>query len=277
MTGYIFTAPSLFGFVFFFALPFLMSIFYSVTKGVGNIRFVVFENFAELFSNGVFMLALKNTLLFNVVGIPVLLVLSLFAASFLNQSGAKYSFFRTLFTMPVVLPSASVVIVWQLFFAQKGTVNGILHLFGMQGPDYLQSGLAFSVLILLYLWKNGGYAMILFIAGLNNVPREYYQAAAIDGCSRSQLFFRITLPLLTPTAFFVFIIALVNSLRIYREAYLLSGQYPDSSIYMLQHFMNNNFTNLNYQRLSAASVLTFIFISVLIYTLFKFENKFDTH
>jgi multiple sugar transport system permease protein len=275
IVGYIFAGPSIVGFLLFFVIPFLISIVYCFTQGVGDLQFVGFENFVDLFQNSAFQLAVKNTILFNVISVPLVIVVSLGVTLILNSKIKKASFFRTVLTFPLVIPMASVILVWQVFFAQTGVVNGILLKLGIVGPDYLQTGWSFFILVFIYVWKNSGYNMIIFLAGLNNIPKEYYEAASIDGCSKTKAFFKITLPLLVPTIFFVFIISIINSLRIYREAYLLSGQYPDSSIYMLQHFMNNNFTNLNYQRLSTASVIVFVFVGLAVYYLFKLQKKYE--
>jgi multiple sugar transport system permease protein len=271
--GYIFAAPSIIGFLLFFGIPFIISLMYCFTQGAGNVEYVGFKNFIDLFNNSVFQLAVKNTLLFNLISVPLVIVISLGITIILNSKIKRGSFFRMVLTLPLVIPIASVVLVWQIFFAHTGTVNQLLSKLGIVGPDYLNTGLSFFILVLLYIWKNCGYNMIIFLAALNNVPKEYYEAAAIDGYGKVGIFFTITLPLIVPNIFFVFIISLINSLKIYREAYLLSGQYPNSSIYMLQHFINNNFANLNYQRLSTASVIVFIFISISIYFLFKASSK----
>lgn len=273
--GYIFAGPSIIGFLMFFVIPFFISILYCFTQGVGDLEFVGFENFIELFQNDSFKLAVKNTILFNIISVPLVLIISLGVTIIVNSKIKKASFFRTALTFPLVIPVASIILVWQVFFAETGVINQILLKVGISGPDYLKTGWSFFILVLLYVWKNCGYDMIIFLAGLNNIPKEYYEAAEIDGCSKVQSFFKITLPLLMPTIFFAFIISIINSLRIYREAYLLSGQYPDSSIYMLQHFMNNNFVNLNYQRLSTASVIVFVFVVIGIYYLFKIQKKFE--
>lgn len=275
ITGYIFAAPSIIGFFLFFGIPFIISLIYCFTQGIGDVQYVGFQNFIDLFFNSSFQLAIKNTLLFNIIAVPLLMIISLMISLILNSNLKKRSFFRTVLTLPFIIPVASIVLVWQIFFSQTGTINQILLKFGISGPDYLNSRWSFLVLILLYIWKNCGYNMIIFLAGLNNIPNEYYEAASIDGYGSVNIFFNITLPLMLPNIFFAFIISIINSLKIYREAYLLSGQYPDSSIYMLQHFINNNFVNLNYQRLSTASVITFVFVSILVYFLFKVQSKYD--
>lgn len=275
VSGYIFSAPSISGFLLFFGIPFLISLFYCFTKGAGNIEYVGFQNFIELFNNSSFQLAVKNTILFNLVSVPLLMIISLLITLALNRDLVGGSFYRMTLMLPLVIPVASIALLWQIIFAQTGFLNQMLIKAGIRGPDYLNSGGAFAVLVLLYIWKNCGYNMIIFLAGLNNIPKEYYEAAAIDGCSKVGMFFKLTLPLLLPTIFFAFIISIVNSLRVYREAYLLLGQYPDSSIYMLQHFMNNNFANLNYQRLSTASVIVFIVIAALFGGLFKLQKRYE--
>ncbi|ENK0839547.1 sugar ABC transporter permease [Clostridium botulinum] len=275
ITAYIFALPSIIGFLLFFYIPFIISLVYCFTQGVGDIEYVGFQNFVDLFQNDAFILAFKNTLIFNAVSVPLVMIISLGITLILNSKIKKGSFFRTVLTLPLIIPLASVALVWQIFFRQTGVVNGVLLKFGIMGPDWLKTKWSFYILILLYVWKNCGYNMIIFLAGLNNVPKEYYEAASIDGCGKINMFFKITLPLILPTIFFVFIISIINSLRVYREAYLLSGQYPDPSIYMLQHFMNNNFTNLNYQRLSTASVIVFILVAVLVYSLFKLQKKYE--
>ncbi|GAE00883.1 TPA: sugar ABC transporter permease [Clostridium botulinum] len=275
ITAYIFALPSIIGFLLFFYIPFIISLVYCFTQGVGDIEYVGFQNFVDLFQNDAFILAFKNTLIFNAVSVPLVMIISLGITLILNSKIKKGSFFRTVLTFPLIIPLASVALVWQIFFRQTGVVNGVLLKFGIMGPDWLKTKWSFYILILLYVWKNCGYNMIIFLAGLNNVPKEYYEAASIDGCGKINMFFKITLPLILPTIFFVFIISIINSLRVYREAYLLSGQYPDPSIYMLQHFMNNNFTNLNYQRLSTASVIVFILVAVLVYSLFKLQKKYE--
>lgn len=275
LIGYIFAIPSIIGFLLFFGIPFLISIFYCFTRGSKKIEYVGFENFINLFNCDSFKLAMKNTIIFNLVSVPLIIAISLFISVILNSKLRGGSFFRTTLTLPLVIPVASVALLWENVFLQSGFLNQVLSKFGIVGPDYINSKWAFIVLVMLYIWKNCGYNMIIFIAGLNNIPKEYYEAAQIDGCGKVRFFFKVTLPLLVPTIFFVFIISIINSLRIYRDAYMLFGTYPNSSIYMLQHFMNNNFVNLNYQKLCTASVIVFVFIALGLGAIFKLQRKYE--
>ncbi|QAA32318.1 carbohydrate ABC transporter permease [Clostridium manihotivorum] len=275
LNGYIFASPSIGGFLIFFAIPFSMSLFYCFTKGASNVEYVGFANFLDLFKNSDFQLAVKNTVLFNLVSVPLLLVISLLITLVLNSSIKGSSFFRTTLTLPLVIPVASIILIWQLTFAQIGFLNQILINLGISGPDYINTRWSFIILVLLYIWKNCGYNMIIFLAGLNSISKEYYEAAAIDGYGTIGIFLKITLPLLVPTIFFVLIISIINSLRVYREAYLLFGKYPESSVYMLQHFINNNFASLDYQRLATASVIVFIAVAAALGLLFKLQKSYE--
>jgi multiple sugar transport system permease protein len=153
---------------------------YCFTQGVGYLEFVGFQNFIDLFQNDSFKLAVKNTVLFNIISVPLVLVLSLGVTIILNSKIKKTSFFRTTLTFPLVIPIASIILVWEVFFAKSGVINQILLKIGISGPDYLNTGWSFFVLVLLYVWKNCGYDMIIFLAALNNIPKEYYEAAELS-------------------------------------------------------------------------------------------------
>jgi len=276
IVGGLFAVPCVAGFTVFFAAPFLISLYYCFTKGISGTEFAGFENFISLFKSDSFRLAAVNTIKFNFVSVPVIMALSL-ALAFLLNSKVKYaSVFKTFFILPLVIPVASVILVWQIFFGEYGTLNGILAGFKLQTADWLNSGWSFFILVLLYVWKNCGYNIILFIAGLNNIPAEYYETAKIDGAGRLKCFLKVTIPFLIPAGFFIFIISIINSFKVFREAYLLAGSYPHQDIYMLQHFMNNNFGNLNYQRLSTGAFMVVVLIAILVFFLFKFEDRFSS-
>ena len=145
--------------------------------------------------------------------------------------------------------------------------------FGVERIDWLKSSQAQIVVVTMYLWKNIGYNMILFMAGLANIPRELIEVADIDGATPWFKFQNITLRYLSPTILFVTILSLINSFKVFREVYLLTGEYPVESLYMLQHFMNNTFKALDYQKLSAAAVLMSVVMVGIIALLFIFEDK----
>ncbi len=263
--------PSLIGFMIFFLFPFIIMISQSFTQGVNKISFVGFQNYIELLHNEVFLLAAKNTLRFEAVCVPLICVLSFFIALGLKKIPKFY--LRAAIIIPLVVPVASVSMVFSILVANGGSVQKFLSFFGMSEINILKSSAAFYVLVVFYLWKNIGYTVILYLAGLNAIPKEYYQAASIDGANGFQSLRYITIPRILPTAFLVFIIAIIRSFSSFREAYLLAGNYPHNSIYMLQHFMQNNFASLNYQRLSVAALLVFMVIFVLVWGMFYLRNR----
>ena len=134
----------------------------------------------------------------------------------------------------------------------------------MSPVDWMNGATAFYVLVFSYLWKNIGYDIILWLAGLNGISPALYEAARVDGAGRWQCFRYITLPELRPTVFLIGVLSFVNTFKVFREAYLIAGDYPDSSIYMLQHLFNNWFVSLDIQKMSAAAVLTALVITTFL-------------
>ncbi len=269
-----FLSPSLLGVAVFFIVPFGVVVYYSVIDGVGSHNFVFLDNFIKLFDNSAFLLAAKNTLTFSAWAVPLAVVLSMGLALMLECRIPLKSQFRTFFLSPMMVPVASVVLIWQVLFNFNGTVNEFLMLFGADKIDWLQSEHSQAVVIILFLWKNLGYFMILFMAGLANIPKELLEVADVEGASEAYKFFAIKLRYLSPTVLFVTILSLINSFKVFREVYLLTGDYPYETLYMLQHFMNNTFKSLDYQKLSAAAVVMALVMVLLIALLFKAEDWF---
>ena len=269
-----FLLPSLLGVGVFFILPFGVVVYYSMIDGVASRNFVFLENFTRLFQNSAFRMASVNTLKFSAMAVPLAVVLSILLALMLECRIPMKSQFRTFFLSPMMVPVASVVLIWQVLFNYNGTVNQFLALFGVEKIDWLQSDYSMIVVLLLFLWKNLGYFMILFMAGLANIPKELLEVASVEGASELYKFFNIKLRYLSPTVLFVTILSLINSFKVFREVYLLTGDYPYESLYMLQHFMNNTFRSLDYQKLSAAAVVMALVMVVLIALLFRIEDAF---
>ena len=269
-----FLSPSLIGVCVFFIVPFGVVVYYSLIDGVGSRNFVFLDNFIKLFRNSAFLLAAKNTLTFSAWAVPLAVALSMILALMLEAHIPMKSQFRTFFLSPMMVPVASVVLIWQVLFNFNGTVNEFLLLFGADKIDWLQSEYSQVVVIILFLWKNLGYFMILFMAGLANIPKELLEVADVEGASEWYKFFAIKLRYLSPTVLFVTILSLINSFKVFREVYLLTGDYPYETLYMLQHFMNNTFKSLDYQKLSAAAVVMALVMVLIIALLFKAEDWF---
>lgn len=269
----LFLAPSLVGFLIFYLVPFIVSIFYSFLDSPIDGSFVGLKNYKGLLSNSIFLKAGSNTLIFTAICVPLNMFFSLLLATLLNRAIYFRNILRTFFIIPLVIPVASVVLVWQVLFNYNGTVNAFLYQLGFNSIDWMNTSWARVVVIIMYLWKNIGYNMVIFLAGLQNIPIEYYESAEIDGVSPIKKFTKITLVYLTPTTFFVFIMSIINSFKVFRETYMISGSYPHESIYMLQHYMNNMFSSLDYQKLTSAACIMAIVIVLLVYSMFVIERK----
>jgi multiple sugar transport system permease protein len=175
------------------------------------------------------------------------------------------------FLLPLVIPSGSVVFFWRNLVSLNGMLN---RLFFAEYPvDWLNSDYAMWFVIGIFIWKNVGFNMILFQAGLDFIPKDYYEYAAIEGAGRWRQFRIVTLTYLAPTFLLVFILSVVNSFKVFREIYLLTGTHPNMNIYLLQHFLNNQFANLNYQLMASASFYIFGFILVLVFVLYWLQQR----
>ena len=266
--------PSFLGVLLFFILPFCVVIYYSLIKGPMNHSFAGLQNYINVFQNNAFRIAAKNTVVFTAIAVPMSVVLSLALALMLECRIPLKSQFRTFFLSPMVVPIASIILVWQVLFHQNGAVNELLALFGSDKIDWLKSDYCKIVIVVLFLWKNLGYFIILFMAALNNIPKSLLEVADVEGASAAHKFFNIKLRYLSPTVLFVTILSIINSFKVFREIYLLTGAYPYTGLYMMQHFMNNMFNDSDYQRLSAAAVFMALAMIVLIALLFAAENRF---
>jgi multiple sugar transport system permease protein len=272
ITASLFLAPSVFGFALFFFIPFLIGCYYSLMDSPVDGSFVGLRNYNDLIHNEVFRRAAWNTFRFTAISVPLNMLLSLGLAMMLNRSVYLRSLFRISFLFPLVIPVASVVLIWQIIFDLNGSLNGLMHAWGMSPRDWMESRSSLAVVIIVYLWKNIGYNMVLFLAGLQNIPVDYYEAASIDGAGKFRQWRSITLIYLTPTTFFVFIISIINSFKVFRETYMIAGEYPHEDIYMMQHYMNNMFKSLDYQKLTSAAFLMAIVITILVFVLFRTER-----
>lgn len=270
LIAFLFILPSFAGIVVFYIVPYIICFVKSLY--IGN-TFVGIENYIQLFKNNTFLLALKNTAIFTVVAIPLLMVISFLIALFLNSFKKISSFFRSALLIPVVVPIASLICVWQVIFDDYGAINGLLSSLGLNTVEFFNSGFSMVMIIFIYVWKYCGFCVILFTAGLANVPQSLYESARLDGANSFQIVKKITIPMITPTTFFVFLMELIYSFKIFREVFALFDDYPNTNVYFLQNFINNNYYNLNYPRLSSASIILSVFMIAVLLVFFIFERK----
>ncbi|MEE0740593.1 carbohydrate ABC transporter permease [Ruminococcus sp.] len=266
----LFILPSFIGIVVFYIVPYIICLVKSLYIGD---TFVGLTNYFELFQNNTFLLALKNTAVFTVVAIPLLMLVSFLIALFLNSFKKISSFFRSAFLIPVVVPIASLICVWQVVFDDYGAINTLLNSLGLNTVEFFNSEFSMVMIVFIYVWKYCGFCTILFTAGLANVSQTLYESARLDGAGSFKIVTRITIPMITPTIFFVFLMEIIYSFKIFREVFALFGDYPNENVYFLQNFINNNYYNLNYPRLSSASIILSLFLIVVLLVFFIFERK----
>lgn len=270
-----FLIPSFVGLLTFYIVPFLVVIYYSFVDSPINREFVFLDNFIRLVKNSAFRRAVANTVRFSLTAVPLAVILPLLLAIVLEKNIPYKSNLRTIFLMPMMVPVASIILIWQVVFHYNGVANEMLNALGIASIDWFKSEFSQVVVVLLFLWKNIGYNMILFMAALSNIPNDVIEVATLEGASRWQIFFRIKLRYLSSSILFVTLMSVINSFKVFREVYLLTGDYPYDSLYMLQHFMNNTFASLDYQKLSSAAILMSIAMIVIIGAMFIVDNHIE--
>lgn len=255
LAGLWFVLPDLAGVCCFSLLPMAEVIRRSFQSAVTS-QWMGLKNYREVLGNTAFRLAAANTLKFTAVCIPLLVVCSLLLAVLLQRMKQAGKLLKSAFLLPVAVPAASVVLVWKTLFHSNGLLNGLLEGMGGEKVGWMTTGAAFWVLVLSYLWKNLGYDMVLWMAGLAGIPREIYEAARVDGAGEWSCFTKITLPNLLPSLYTISVLSFLNSFKVFREAWLVAGDYPQQSMYLLQHLYNNWFRELAFDKIAAGSVLT---------------------
>lgn len=283
--GWLFAVPALALITVFFAVPALMAFVLSFTDfdiySIGDpasTRFVGLDNYRALFAHPLFWTALKNTLYYVAVGGPLSVAMSLAAAVLLHSKLTRWKpFFRGAFFAPWVTTLVAVALVWRyLYHPQYGPVNAMLGWFGLPPVDWLGSPRwAMPAIILVSVWKNFGYNMLVFLAGLQAIPAELYEAAELDGASAWHRFRHVTLPLLGPTFVFVGVVTMIAAFQIFSEPYVMTQGGPLKSTLTLVLFMYEQ--GFRWWRLGfAAAVAVVLFLLTLIGTLLQFSLRRST-
>ena len=265
--------PGLAGLLVFYFIPFAGGVWYSLTDGSFENRFVWFANYGTVWQNPMFQLGLKNTMELSLICAPLLFLLSFVLAAALHRIRPAGGFFRSSVLMPYLMPSSAVLIIWLLWFDRGGPVNRIICLLGGQRIDWLTGSELRVPVVLLFLWKNLGFCFIIFLSALQSIPESLYEYASLEGASFRRQTFSITLPLVVPSAFLVAILSFVNAFRIFKEVYFIGGPYPEESLYTLQNYMNNMYGKLNYQNVTTAAYIFALIVFVLFGILFLTQRR----
>lgn len=250
-----FLAPSLLGVAAFVMIPFANAFRRSFFDSRGK-TFVGLSVYQGVLENQAFRLAAVNTVRFMAAALPLLMAISFFLSLLVYQYSRKKSFFKTVLVMPVAVPSAAVILLWRMVFCEQGIVNELLNL----KTDWIYGPSSFAVLVFAYLWKNTGYQMLLWLAALGGISDELYEAAEVDGAGWLQKLIYVTIPQVKKASGMILFLAVINSFKVFREAYIVAGSYPNDRIYLLQHLFNHWFLNLDIQKMCAAAVLLTVII-----------------
>ena len=269
-----FLLPGMAGLLLFYGIPFIGGIWYSVTDGSVKNEFVGLNNFTSVWQNPMFQLGLRNALELSLICAPLLFLLSFLLAAGLHRMRPAGAFFRSSVLMPYLMPSSAVLIIWLLWFDYGGPVNRILTALGGQRIDWLLGAELRIPVVLLFLWKNLGFCVIVFLSALQSIPESLYEYATLEGASFLKQTFSITLPLAIPSAFLVAILSFVNAFRIFKEVYFMAGAYPDEPLlYTLQNYMNNMYGKLNYQNVTTAAYIFALIVLALFGLLFISQRQ----
>lgn len=274
LAAYLFLLPSLLGVSIFVLLPFIDSVRRSFFEAMSG-KFVGLANYQTILHNQAFIMAAGNTARFIAVCVPLLLGVSLLLAVLLQSLKGEWSGLKAVFLVPMSIPVASIVLLWRVLFHEKGLLNGLLFSTFQVSYDFMNSEKAMGVLVFTYIWKNAGYDMVLWLAGLSAIPKELYEAAQMDGAGAAAKLRYITLPSLLPTVFITTVLSMVNTFKVFREAYLIAGNYPDESIYMLQHIFNNWFITLDIQKMCAGAVFMAAAVILFLSVMTKISAKYE--
>lgn len=275
--GILFIMPQLIGLLVFSLIPLVLTLVISMSEwdGFGAMAFVGFANFAEQFSDPDFKKALINTLYYSVLTIPPGIVLGLLLALAIHNIRGKM-IYRLIYFMPVVTSSVSIGVIWiWLLNGDFGIINQLLGMIGIMGPKWLtDTHWVIPSIAMLSIWWGLGFNMVIFLAGLQGISQAYYEAAEIDGASRTRKFWHITLPLLSPTTFFATIMATIGSFQVFDQAFVMTSGGPAKASYTLvYHIFNRGFVESNMGASAAAATILFLMILALTLLQFKFSRR----
>lgn len=283
LTAYLFLSLPLFFFVFIRFYPMVSAFYMSFTNW--NILspkrdFVGFSNYVRIFNDPVFRIALFNTLKYVLLGVPSVIVVSLFLALLLNNVTKFRSVYRLIYVMPYITPMVATSWVWRWMYQRPpaGIINNILNALGLPTRGFLMSTTeALPSIVVTTVWIEIGYCVLIFLAGLQNIPKEYLEAAKVDGANRRQLLFRITIPLLNPVIVFLSVIETIVSLRIFTQVYNMtdqgSGGPLNSTKPLVLYIYQKAFKSFDMGTAAAATVVLFAIILTITIFQLKVLNK----
>lgn len=275
--GIVFILPQLISLVCLGIIPIVIAFVLSFFdwNGFSAPVFTGFQNFKAVFTDPDTGIAIKNTLVYSVIYVPCSIVLSLGLAMLLNKAWGKM-FYRAVFFLPQIVTSVGIAVVWSwIYQPQFGILNMILRFFGIEGKEWLRDpSTAMGAVIVMSIWWGLGYNIVLFLAGLQNVPRTYVEAAKIDGANERQVFFNITVPLISPTTLLVTITTMINAFQVFDQMFLLTSGGPAKKTYtMAIHIYQTAFKSYELGKASTAALILFFVVVAVSVIQFKLSDK----
>ena len=273
---FLFLLPSLAGILLFYLIPFGQVVSYSFQKTTADGSFAGFQNYKEVLNSGAFQKAFGNTMIVSFIGTFFAILISFSIALLVYNSKRRMRVVKASAVLPLMIPSAATVLLIRFVFGESGFISRLSTVVTGYPMDVFRTEGGLIVAVLLFLWKYTGYFMLLFLGGLLTVPKEEIEAAKMDGASMLRIVFSVIIPHISPSIFFIFLLAFMNSFRVFREIYLSFGDYPYDSIYLISHYLNNSLHHLSYQKMSAAAILialVVILISVILWVAERHAGK----
>jgi multiple sugar transport system permease protein len=279
MTAYAFLLPNFIGFFAFTLVPLIVAFGLCFVKWdfANPMVFVGFKNFLKLFKDDGFQISFWNTIYFTVVSVPLTIVTALLLAILIHRKLKGVKLFRTIFFFPYISSMVAVAVVWNmLYHPTMGPINGVLRLIGIHNPPGWTSSVVWALpaVILMSVWKQVGYYMIIYLAGLQGIPEYLYEAATIDGAGGWQKFRYVTLPMLTPSTFFICVLVVINSFKVFDQIVIMTDGGPGRATNTLVYYIYNQaFTYFKFGYASAIAMVLFIIVLLTTIIQFKLENK----
>lgn len=277
VAGYVLIAPALLAAGLFLYVPIVLSGYWSLTEysGLGEPEWVGLANYIELFGNDLFLKALLNTFLFVLLGMGIGPVLGFLSALLLNSTVRFRGFFRAAYFVPVMTSLVVVATIWKILLQEQGLVNQVLSFFGLPGHAWLSDpSTALPAVVATSIWQGFGFETVVFLAALQGIPRELYDAARVDGASYWQQVRHITLPAMRPTIMFVYIIGIIGSFQVYDQVFVMTEGGPINSTRTLVFDLVDRFQQLELGEASAVAYVLLAILAVLSYVqIFVFERE----
>lgn len=279
MIGYIFVGPNLIGFSLFLIIPVIMTFLVSFTEwnfaaGLKGIKFVGLKNYFEMWSDHWFISSLINNLYYTLGTVPLTMFLALLSAIILNKYVFGKNVLRLFFFLPYISNIVAVSVVWFIMYSSSGPITMLVKFFGVQDPPYwlADQKWALPAIMLMMIWHNVGYNMIIYLAGLQNVPKELYEASQIDGANSLQKFVNITLPMLSPTTFFILITTIISSFKIFGPINIMTHGGPGTATTVLVYYIYT--AAFQFYKMGPATAMSIImFIIIFIITYFQWQGQ----